>query len=528
MGKLRPFVRKDSYMPNKKWIPFVIGNGYTTTDGASGPAPEYETVTGNPVSFNAITPFPLRQLKVAFSPVQDLHGYENPWPAGGGVNKLPNPAAGTVTQNGMTCVVSADGQYAVSGTTSGGSFLNDFNVAPYTIQSGDYIHCGNSASSAVAVVGLRFTNNTNFEATISTNYRIVSLENHVGKTIKSVILYVANNTTFTANIAPMIVASSASTPFAPYSNECPISGWDSLNVEQTGVNVWDEEWELGTIDGTSGAEGASTDYWRPKNYIPVTPLTDYYASCPSVGSVALRTRFYDAEKNYIGSTDGSGVVFPTTNYTLKTPANCYYVRFNPNVRNIPTGTKLSINYPSSDHDYHAYNPSSRSISISLGSTVYSGYVDVVTGVGEIDKVAATLNALTKAAAFSNGNYSAAQLYLLPSLSTTVAANQTHGAISTSGKEGFAYFGVARTNEPFPYSDGAFAITTDGRLLCVYDSDKTITSEAFDAKYGTTQIVYPLEEPLTIQLTPQEVESLAGDNVLFSDSNGDLTVTYRSN
>lgn len=78
MGKLRPFVRKDSYMPNKKWIPFVIGNGYTTTDGASGPAPEYETVTGNPVSFNAITPFPLRQLSVAFSPVQSGSGDPSP------------------------------------------------------------------------------------------------------------------------------------------------------------------------------------------------------------------------------------------------------------------------------------------------------------------------------------------------------------------------------------------------------------------------------------------------------------------
>ena len=46
---------------------------------------EWETISGNPVSFTAKAA-PLKQLKVAFSPVQDLHGYDSPWPAGGGKN----------------------------------------------------------------------------------------------------------------------------------------------------------------------------------------------------------------------------------------------------------------------------------------------------------------------------------------------------------------------------------------------------------------------------------------------------------
>lgn len=41
----------------------------------------------------------------------------------------------------------------------------------------------------------------------------------------------------------------------------------------------------------------------------------------------------------------------------------------------------------------------------------------------------------------------------------------------------------------------------------------------------TQVCYELAEPLTIQLTPQQINSLAGANTMWSDANGDLTVEY---
>ena len=45
------------------------------------------TVTGNPASFEASGNGKFLSLSVPFSPIQDLHGYDHPWPAGGGVNK---------------------------------------------------------------------------------------------------------------------------------------------------------------------------------------------------------------------------------------------------------------------------------------------------------------------------------------------------------------------------------------------------------------------------------------------------------
>lgn len=41
-----------------------------------------------------------------------------------------------------------------------------------------------------------------------------------------------------------------------------------------------------------------------------------------------------------------------------------------------------------------------------------------------------------------------------------------------------------------------------------------------------QIVYPMQEPVTIQLTPQEILALSGTNTIYTDT-GDTTVSGRA-
>ena len=74
------------------------------------------TVTGNPASFEASGNGKLLSLSVPFSPIQDLHGYANPWPAGGGVNKL-DPIA---VFGGASSIydVNADGTVTVKSSDS--------------------------------------------------------------------------------------------------------------------------------------------------------------------------------------------------------------------------------------------------------------------------------------------------------------------------------------------------------------------------------------------------------------------------
>ena len=65
------------------------------------------------------------------------------------------------------------------------------------------------------------------------------------------------------------------------------------------------------------------------------------------------------------------------------------------------------------------------------------------------------------------------------------------------------------------------------LQSIYIADSRYeTATEFKLAMSGVQLVYELATPLVYQLTPTEILSLVGDNVLWSDLNGDLTVTYK--
>lgn len=88
-------------------------------------------------------------------------------------------------------------------------------------------------------------------------------------------------------------------------------------LETTGLNQWDEVWELGGYNNTTGAKDSSTDRIRSKNAIPVFPNTTYYFRC-SGGT--LFVYWYDADGSFISYTSCS-------NSTLTSPANAHSMRF---------------------------------------------------------------------------------------------------------------------------------------------------------------------------------------------------------
>ena len=107
---------------------------------------------------------------------------------------------------------------------------------------------------------------------------------------------------------------------------------------------WDEEWESGTLD-TNGANAASASRIRSKNYISVLPETNYYFKA----SETLGLRWYDADKVCISSAN------TTAGNNVKTsPEGAYYLRFAV-VDTTTYNHDISINYPSTDHDYHAWS-----------------------------------------------------------------------------------------------------------------------------------------------------------------------------
>ena len=86
-----------------------------------------------------------------------------------------------------------------------------------------------------------------------------------------------------------------------------------------GFNAWDEEWEVGTINATTGANDSSSTTIRAKNKFPVVPGASYnYHN--GKGTIA-GARWYDASENYVGyATINSDEPFTV-------PSNVCFMRF---------------------------------------------------------------------------------------------------------------------------------------------------------------------------------------------------------
>jgi hypothetical protein len=153
----------------------------------------------------------------------------------------------------------------------------------------------------------------------------------------------------------------------------PISGWDGVNANRTGVNIWDEEWELGFYNRTTGEKQIDNGRIRSKNKIPIVPNTTYYAKWGNFGGNYGNVFFYDANETYI--------TYATPNestHLFTTPSDARYMTFYvSDFYGTTYNNDISINYPSTDHEYHPYQGQSHSIS--FPSTVYGGKANITEG-----------------------------------------------------------------------------------------------------------------------------------------------------
>lgn len=283
----------------------------------------------------------------------------------------------------------------------------------------------------------------------------------------------------------------------------PISGWDEVTVYNTGINIWDEEWEVGGYAVSTG-EPIVLNTIRSKNYVPVKPNTTYYKKTPNPG--VYWHIYFDENKNYL--TYG-GVGYDRT---FTTPENAYYMLFYAEGGYGTTyKNDISINYPSTDHEYHAYHGQSHSIS--FPSTVYGGEVDVVSGEGESKMGLIDLGSL-------NWTYvtNYAVKYFEATMPNDAVANTVkggEGACSNYAKYDQSVggnFWQRMPNEHFIYS--ASGVTSQKR---VYIRDDAYTDPtAFKSAMNGVQLCYELADPTELTTTPTEINSYKGNNTLWSD------------
>ena len=248
-------INVESYKPNK-------GEGTVRVTITSDPfkyaklseivqdtVPKGTSYSGDVATFTATSSNRITSLTVPFSPLQSLHGYANPWPAGGGKNLFDkdNPSVLNAYIDTTKIVSSSSHRtvyipcapnttYTASKIAVAAGTSDRFAIA-YTkeLPANNVAVYGRSAKNSGFVIGEKVSLTTTTDS--DAQYLVVWISRSTG-------------TEYTDSLpTTQIEIGSIATDYAPYSNICPISG-------RTGLSVWDDpiyggsiEWNQLVIDG---------------------------------------------------------------------------------------------------------------------------------------------------------------------------------------------------------------------------------------------------------------------------------------
>lgn len=338
-------------------------NGNVAVNAENIPAQGYgnESASGNPITITDGTPSTVKNLDVSLEPIQDLHGYDNPWPAGGGANIWDEQWEA--------------GAYDGQGNKVSASRLRCKNKIPVTPSTSYYAVCAGSYNSWLNIV--YFDANEAWVSTTSTT---------VGRvfTTPSDAYYMAFNTsdaygtTYLNDIA--INYPSTVTTYSPYSNICPISGYDSVSVQRTGKNIFD----LNAIHEIDTSVGAKNGYeFTDQATYKIKPYATYAES-------GIEAYLY-AQKKYADGTYGS-IEYIVANQntglvTITVESGESMVVYDASggskedaIRSFSAWkfqVSIGSEFPAM---YEPYSGSTATISLTSAGTVYGGTLDFDTGV----------------------------------------------------------------------------------------------------------------------------------------------------
>lgn len=490
-----------------------------------------ESASGAIVTVTDAAPLNLQACEVDIEPSQDLHGYSKPWVGGAGKNKLPMTVDGIKSANtsgtwsgnaytwrGITyeLITDTDGnitQIATSGTATDLSYLivaNSISVSQEIILNGCPSGGSYSNSYSLALV------TSNGSLVVSDDGNGVNISNSYSDV--NVRIYFRNGTNGNNKVFyPMIrLATETDATFAPYSNICPIravtetGGEPQIEIKRVGKNQWDEEWEVGNIDNVKGGTTSDNNRWRCKNFIPVTPNRTYYfkSTTDDIGIIGYDSRYVAKYVYYNNSMVASQYTTSSAkNKSILMPADCYFIK----IKRWSSGSAtynqdISINYPSTDTDYYAYQ--GETYIIKTGSNIYGGTLDATTGKFVVDKGIKVYNGSESWNTFtSNPN----------TYYTSMPSDfKAYGHVISNGFKQTYSADVNMVNGEVK--------TTDTNAFFKCDTCPTDTEWKTWLASNPLQVCYELATPQTIQLTPTQIKLLQGNNTLYATS-GNLAIEY---
>lgn len=301
---------------------------------------------------------PVKSLVVDIDHVQDLHGYEKPWPGGGGKNKfnvdaIVNSETISVSNGEITVVGNGVNSGKTLGELANLTVGETYILTTTTTGTGNYIYLASSGNSWYFG-----TQRTITETDLSSTVRFYS--GAAGTTAKI--------TNFMIRLASVTDAT-----FAPYSNICPITGWTGATVQRAGKNLKNLEFsqvnQKNIITNVFALKAGT--YTLSVNYNGTPTWGVYLRNGRTVGSPFIK-REYNAT---------------TLTFTLdKDYSELCVSMYNENGITASEVTNFQLEHGSTATAYEPYQSITYPITFpSEAGTVYGGSLDVTNGVLTVTK-----------------------------------------------------------------------------------------------------------------------------------------------
>ena len=496
-------------------------NGNLTDSGVS--PTEEVTVEGNPVTFDSPFEQDAKSVVVSVKPIQDLHGYDHPWVGGAGKNKFDkdnqNVFTGFIETFTHTFTSSPEGLYKTA-------YINCIPNTTYTISkvAGKTFRVADSAM--VPADGVEYINTdanhtgTSITFTTSANAQYLA------------VLYwsSANQDVLTPDelaATLQIEIGSSPTSYAPYSNICPISGIDEVEIEVSGKNhaepiLTNDYSDKGISiavqkDSDKKVIGYSIPTATTNSSVNVTLVrfackdTDNYilTGCALNGNLneSCRCVFWDetaesdvihiinTESNTISLIEGHDYIVALLVYSGITINNSV---LKPMIR------RASV----TDQTFEPYNPNSHTTTIPLPQTVYDADVDVTNGDATENDGEVDLGDL-------NWEYDDTYNFFKVDFSSYNAYKPAQNVAPTFINEAYTPTNTiagraAITDKPDKCI--TYHVPSDSFYLVIKDTAYNNATTFKNAVTGI-KLIYELATPTTLSFDPTDVELLEGTNVV---------------
>lgn len=312
----------------------------------------------------------------------------------------------------------------------------------------------------------------------------------------------------------------------------PIIGWSGTTVNMAGKNLLNP-----VVEKLIPFEDASYNHYSLNNgvitttgnalagfVVSVKPSTRYTFSFTKQGNANLEIFAYAEIPDKIRNSDQM-IAYQNQNSvdSFTIPSDCNYIvcAF---VSTISSNviSEFQLELGSTISPYTEYTGSFYSVTFPDGQTVYGGTLDAVSGMLMVDRAMVTFDGDEYWYTYSPSNYD----------SFCFVTNETNKKVKVQSSICNGYTNV--TDSWGAGGNGKFGVFSDHSTLARWyftrpnaTFEKDVTAWKAWLSENPLQVCYELTTPYEIQLDPISIQTLIGDNTIWSDANGTIEVKYWS-